>query len=136
MKANELMIGDLVFVNGTPRKVCAITKRKIGYHRDGFLDCTRLFYAVLREVTPIHITAEFLEKNGFKDYTEIREYQFEEDGEGYRFYLKKMYNKDNVCDAWGTNIGGVLPSIIRYVHELQHALRLCGLNDLADNLKL
>ncbi|MBQ0088527.1 MAG: hypothetical protein KBT27_04250 [Prevotellaceae bacterium] len=25
---------------------------------------------------------------------------------------------------------------IKYVHELQHALRLCGLNDLADNFKI
>lgn len=40
------MIGDWVLVDGTPRKVEAITKKKIGYHLDilpplkrvGFLD--------------------------------------------------------------------------------------------------
>jgi len=81
------------------------------------------------------LTSEILEKNGFKDYGEIREYQFAEDGEQYRFYLKKMY-KDGQFDCWGTNIGGVLPSLIKYVHELQHALRLCGLAELADNFKI
>lgn len=25
---------------------------------------------------------------------------------------------------------------VKYVHELQHALRLCGLSELADNLKI
>jgi len=84
---------------------------------------------------PIPLTAEILEKNGFKDYTEIYEYQFEEDGEKYRFYIKKMY-EDGKFDCWGTNIGGVLPSLITSVNELQHALRLCGLNDLADDFKV
>lgn len=85
---------------------------------------------------PIPLTEEILEKNGFKDYDEIREYQFIEDGEEYRFYLKKMYNKDGICDSWGTNIGGVLPSLISSVHELQHALRLAGLTDMANNFKV
>lgn len=26
--------------------------------------------------------------------------------------------------------------VASYIHELQHALRLCGLNDLADNFKI
>lgn len=85
---------------------------------------------------PIQLTTEILKKNGFKDYTEIFEYQFEEDGEKYKFYLKKMYNKNNEQVCWGTNIGGVLPSLITYVHELQHALKICGLGDLADNFKV
>jgi len=31
---------------------------------------------------------------------------------------------------------GFLPKRIKYVHELQHALRLIGLNTFADNLKI
>lgn len=67
MKANELQIGDLVFVGGIPRKVCSITKKKIGYHREEY--ASRLFYARMYEVFPIHLTAEILEKNGFDSKT-------------------------------------------------------------------
>ena len=63
-------------------------------------------------------------------------YRFEEDGKSYNLYLKEMFNKDGQQDAWGTDICGVLPSIIMYVHELQHCLRMTGQNDLADNFKV
>lgn len=112
MKANEIQIGDLVFVNGTPRKVCAITKRKIGYHREEFLDRTRLYYAILREVTPIHITAEILEKNGLDKVPE----------------LSMVLNRDTMPMYHSP--------MLHYVHELQRALRCCGLWDLANNFKI
>lgn len=112
MKANEIQIGDLVFVNGTPRKVCAITKKKIGYHRYESLDCTRMHYAVLQEVTPIHIYPEILEKNGLDKVPE----------------LSMVLNRDTMPLYHSP--------MLHYVHELQHALRLCGLVDLADSLEL
>ena len=49
---------------------------------------------------------------------------------------------------WVANVEGIVEkfpdeythSFLRinvfYVHELQHALRLCGLNELADNFKI
>lgn len=46
-------IGDWVLVDGTPRKVEAITKKKIGYHRKE--NEPRLYYARLRDVEPIEI---------------------------------------------------------------------------------
>lgn len=124
MHYKDLMIGDWVeyrTYNNTTHK-CHITLIDKG----ASYECC----------SPIPLTEEILKINGFKDYGEIKEYQFEEDGEKYKFYLKAMYNKDNVRDAWGTNIGGALPSLITYVHELQHALRLCGLEKLADDFKI
>lgn len=51
IKYSELMIGDCVLVDGTPRKVEAITKKKIGYHRKE--NEPRLYYAMLRDVESI-----------------------------------------------------------------------------------
>lgn len=63
IKATELQIGDFVLIDGTPRKVEAITKKKIGYHRKE--NEPRLYYARIRDVEPIEITEEVLVKSGF-----------------------------------------------------------------------
>lgn len=120
MKANELQIGDLVFVGGIPRKVCSITRKKIGYHREEY--ASRLFYARMYEVFPIHLTTEILEKNGwvFNDVPFI---------DGWEFM------GITICD-WRISCGINISMNVRYVHELQRALRLCGLNELADSLKV
>ena len=84
------------------------------------------------DVEPVPLTKDILKVNGFVG-DRVMEYRFEEDGETYNVYLKEMYNDKGEQDSWGTNVGGVLPSIIMYVHELQHLLKLVGLNEKADN---
>lgn len=78
-----------------------------------------------RIVEPIPLTAEVLEKNGWMwDNTR---------GE----YVSSAFSLEwdiDTYEAW-LHIGGEY-TIIPYVHELQHALRLCGLNELADNFKV
>ena len=54
MRSDELMLGDYVLVSGIPRKVEAITKKKIGYHINPQAD-NRLYYARLHDVEPIEI---------------------------------------------------------------------------------
>lgn len=126
MKATELMIRDIVLIEGTPRIVSQITKHKIGYHRTElpFGEC-KMSYTKLYEVSPIPLTSEILEKNGWKwDNTR---------GE----YVSSTFSLEwdiDLHEAW-LRIGGEF-TIIAYVHELQHALRLCGLHDLADNFKI
>lgn len=83
-------------------------------------------YARLEDITPIPLTPEILEKNGWNEETHC------------------FYNEDTMCEldlrmdnggyVWIN--GGVVVCSIYYVHELQHALRLCGLNDIADNFKV
>ena len=63
MKAEELMIGDWVHVNGIPRQVKAITKKKIGYHTSPLK--LGLSYSRLCECSHVRITEEWLLKNGF-----------------------------------------------------------------------
>ena len=65
---------------------------------------------------PIPITPEILEKN--------------EDVKSLTMFSKNEQGTDCLALIY-------IPVInLYYVHELQHALRLCGLNELADNFKL
>ena len=60
VRYSDLMLGDYVLVNGIPRKVEAITKKKIGYHTRP--QEKRLYYARLRELEPIEVTRELLSR--------------------------------------------------------------------------
>lgn len=102
MKANKLMIGDWV---NSPN----------GYFRIKLID-SEWSKDMEERITPIPLTPEILEKNGW--------WQDEIDG--------TYHNTMNVYGrkAPFSIFDGVA---INYVHDLQHALRLCGLNELADN---
>ena len=62
MKATELMIGNIVEVNGGPQRIRQVSRRKIGYCPLG--SPTRS-YARVNEINPIPITEELLVRNGF-----------------------------------------------------------------------
>lgn len=124
MKANELMIGDWVRIGN---RVEQITKLKeVGNEQQFF----SVYYyhtedkaeegCCIDEIQPIPLTAEILEKNGFickgawmisgedlglkqcGDYFKLLPYYYD-------------YNTTGMCDIY-------------YVHELQHALKLCGID--------
>lgn len=86
------------------------------------------------KIMPIPLTAEILEKNGAEKEYEWSRYCISEPYgreiyAGLRMDGVYLY-ADEEDDKWN------FFAHIRYVHELQHALRLCGLNDLADNFKI
>jgi hypothetical protein len=61
MKAEDLFIGAWVSVGGKPVEVRMVSRKKIGYHRDG--DKTRMVYARLADVEPLRVEeVEFGEK--------------------------------------------------------------------------
>lgn len=88
------------------------------------------------EVSPIPITTEILEKNGFYDtsFEANRKYKYAIHTSEYQvcYYTKTnsfnvykrgidpFYTKDIFCCGF--------QNIVKYVHELQHALKLCGIN--------
>ena len=53
--------------------------------------------------------------------------------DGKIVYISRLTGDNFSIDA---NFQGRLSMQIQYVHELQHILRLIGLNDLADNFKI
>lgn len=87
------------------------------------------------------ITKEILEKNGFQCVN--NGYETVCKGPSYGpFDLWNVYvllNERGIFLASEYGRGDTDAhkySIIHYVHELQHALRLCGLTDLADNFSI
>ena len=135
MKPNELMIGDWVIDAGiTSRTVY----KRINRTDERSNNCVADDYKVIlgeAGIKPIPITPEILEANGFiktgymcrcchnlADFDNHA--QLDYNLKFSTFEIKRMKNR-----AWTAKIY----IDAHYVHELQHALRLAGLNDLADN---
>lgn len=113
MKANELMIGDWVLDTYTNKPMrMEVISRDMG-----------------EGLEPIPLTPEILEKNGFKP---------DVPGDAYKY----SYQIDSVSivECYANAVGegrhrGVisfgdtrLRITLVFVHELQHALRLCGID--------
>lgn len=119
MKVKELMIGDLVYDGNSIAQVTGITC-------DGIIETTHNQSSNIELIRPIPLTVEILEKNGL-----------EKDNHGrlYGEYFDEDVNNDleiSVDDKtgeiwWSYNWAEYYIIRLRYVHELQHALRLCGI---------
>ena len=121
MKAKELMIGDKVMVkvlSQIPDTYVLHTWTANDYSRD-------------IQVKPIPLTPEILEKNGFIKVNSQRYDYGYPDTDCY----VKVNPKKNMIHVNGRNANSNLYSH-SFVHELQRALRLCGLDELADNFKV
>ena len=143
MKATELMIGDLIKIKGhlDYDKVQEIARDENMQWYISFACSATLFRAY--EFEPIPLTPEILEKNGFKkidfshyqinDRTLVLDADGKWDGEvSWHWVVTEMSTNSK-----GQNV--VLDyyvATLNYAHQLQHALRLCGLNELADNFKI
>ena len=143
MKATELMIGDLIKIKGhlDYDKVQEIARDENMQWYISFACSATLFRAY--EFEPIPLTPEILEKNGFKkidfshyqinDRTLVLDADGKWDGEvSWHWVVTEMSTNSK-----GQNV--VLDyyvATLNYAHQLQHALRLCGLNELADNFKV
>ena len=66
MKTKELMISNVVEINGEPQRLRHISRRKVGYCPMG---SPNRRYAHISEIKPRPITEELLLKNGFADDT-------------------------------------------------------------------
>ena len=123
MKPNELMIGDWLQYKGQYNaftfRVEQITKRKVGYHAEPG-EC-RIHYLRLCEFQPILPTTEILEKNGF----EIHEGEMEMYGVTTSPYYVIEGSPYIFCDGDSFSVRFEDEVNIKYVHELQHILRLC-----------
>ena len=125
MKATELQIGDWVGrvfndnrIIEDYRQVDWIRTGEIGmrYHKVWSIGC----------IEPIPLNPEILEKNGWESDGIFMDRRVDENtffvwANGYNVVLYQ--NGNYMCDC-------------KYVHTLQHALRLVGFNELADNFKV
>ena len=118
LNCKSLMIGDWVY-----RPDCFDQVKEIRQNGIIGLDSARGLIPFL-ELEPIPLIPEILEKNGFilKEGEEGR----------YGVTIAPYYTRDDVpfevfCDGEPFAIWFKDPVNIEYVHELQHALRLCGI---------
>lgn len=120
MKTNEFMVGDWV-LDGT--QIAQITSITYG----GVIETTAHEFSNIEVIEPIPLTAEILEKNGFDcSDEEVVRYNFTDGDYQGHFSLRRMYSV-NTPNGWSFFAFNVL-TIIDYVHELQHALKLCGID--------
>lgn len=127
MKVNELMHGDLVLLpiqNNEPAQICG---KILSYEKElGNIEV---------DLLPIPITPEILKKNGWNgDYSSTYP-KFDSFRDGDDGCLEISVFEDGEIRAT-INLCEYDLFQIKYVHELQHALRLFGLNELADNFKV
>ena len=142
MKAGELMVGDYITFSDVQNdsycpklKVIAINEEDVYGLNDG--DPVADLYDI-KELSGIPITPEILEKNEFAKEKE------EELGITYYFlarpfttqiilYKEPIGGVSILFKVWGrvpSSEGGVNDihlCSVKYVHEMQHALRLCGI---------
>ena len=125
MKATELMVGDWVMSDNELLKVSDILRYRI-YAYDA------VEYYPIENLEPILLTGEILKSNGFEfvpdservtkafiDLYDLWECEIISQQTLRLFYDRN--SKDYRLQAFGDNI-----SNIYFVHELQHAMRVCG----------
>ena len=132
MEANKLMTGDWVLIKRTPSceypyKICSINNYSIlGEDYADWIEVEADEEVNLEDIKPSPLTAEILEKNGFKkygdtgwwlenDYYDIQIYEWSDSIWVFKYESTEM----NTTYEQRT---------FSYVHNLQHALRECGID--------
>ena len=117
MEAKDLMIGDWVNIaveeHNNPTRI-----REIGSFWVKVIKDEMEYGNIL--VTPIPLTTEILEKNGFVYDSEDKLF------EDIYPRISMLYAQYRLVENGCINYGEM--SEIKYVHQLQHALRLCGID--------
>ena len=124
MTQYELMIGDWVLDGDNVAQVTSITC-------DGIIETTFNETSNIEVIHPIPLTPEILEKNGFvlkpDGWIWCREEGIEE--QDYIFIqFRKGYDEVRLVELNFVNKLLAKFRTIQFVHELQHALRLCNID--------
>lgn len=106
MKPTDLMIGDWVIIKDYPMKAMPKQMSPEYYTRS------------LVEIEPIPLTSEILEKNGYRNSVLVDDYYI---AHGIHYNVNSKYI------MFGYEYGSVLEVKCEYVHELQHILKMCGI---------
>lgn len=132
MKPPKYMVGDLVYIDNKTRKITAINDS--GQYHIKVEDGTAIVKS--KEVVPIPLTSEILEKNGWVDDGIDYDYQYKD-----KLYLIVKYSNkkhgiienaevyNNISlDSYDVNQNDFYLRTVSAVHELQHLLYGLGFN--------
>ena len=119
MKIYELQIGNWVYDGNSIAQVTGITC-------DGIIETTHNQSSNIEIIRPIPLSAEILEKNGLEKDNHDRLYgeYFDED-ENRELEITVDDKTGEIW--WSYNWDEYRIIRLRYVHELQNALKLCGI---------
>jgi hypothetical protein len=161
MDIKSLMIGDLVYVNPWDDKKPTYPSRVTGINYNSWrgeefadwVDCEVWDEISLDSISPIPLTNEILEKNGFEKikiaYT-FDKYRYHCTLTNEKVFIDCIpYNNENlIVPNWfgvqivnneldaQTNLNSSCTIPCAYVHELQHAFHMIKRDKTADNIKL
>lgn len=131
LEVSDLMNGDLVMVNDVehthPLQIteiymkCGTPYVTLEWNGMPNEDVHDTLTADVDKVLPIPLTAEILEKNEWSQDIYSNESYDNEDIERLSLWVG-----EDGKNAWWWHVGCELVIPINYVHELQHALILCG----------
>lgn len=151
MKVNDLMIADLIMSYDVPLRVIGLSMKAKRYDPIyvGKVNCEDMkelgdeYWTTEDELFGIHLTSEILEKNGWKHHyqkDELYECDFWTFDNGIHIELNVGKNCLTIWQDYEKNNDGIYADYLlpnpSSVHQLQHALRLCGLNEMADNIQI
>ncbi|MBR4814539.1 MAG: hypothetical protein IKZ67_03660 [Paludibacteraceae bacterium] len=123
MKAEELMLGDWVSCDGSPRKVVAIAGDHIGVRKTTEEGLSYIAGQQIGKVSPVTLSAEILDKNGFRPEGAVHRLN----GKGYAVGVSLEEPCEIHIRIGASRLTSDYAHIeARYVHQLQHALRLFG----------
>ena len=115
IKISDLSIGDWVAIDGRPKRISSVLETPMG----GMVRCQeQSITAFVEHISPIPLTPEILDKNGFVIVDESADFQLYGSPECSIFFTKgtvryRLETPQASVVCWN-------------VHELQHALRLAG----------
>ena len=126
MESNELMIGDWVRVKRTQKivKVKEVKQSCIYTEDNGY---------EYNEIEPIPLVPEIVEKNGFKPYVPenhletVYSYQDVSKAVADELYALWPYRDGSFYLLLRIDGKDMVRMDVHYIHQLQHAFRLCGI---------
>ena len=126
MKANDLMIGDWVMDGKNIAQITLITC-------DGIIETTFNKSSNIEVIEPIPLTSEILEKNGFTKSTpppgiHARCYELDNKKDKYHLTIADYNKYKRLLLDVDSEDSECFNIKCDYVHEFQHALRLCGID--------
>jgi len=126
MKATDLMVGDFVNVNDLPLRVGAIRQDELGFFDNDY----KIYWCSDDEfdrIDPIPLTEDILVKNGFSEIHHPGTGATDEYSEWFLGGIKITEWLEDWKDHHFSTGGDDCSISFNYVHQLQHLLRLCGI---------
>lgn len=129
MKSNEYMIGDWVFDKDTQKnyQIAGLSSNKVRLHTESYTPFKRT-----SQVSPILLNIIYLIRMGLKKVEEglyINTYELNGDCDSYKITVShnRIEDKCRILSVRGPLVD--MPDChFSYVHELQHALKISGID--------